>query len=189
MSNTQTSTFTDSALSDKVKQFLTRFKDKQGNYRYVDAIDSMMPKNAKYIVVDYNDLVTEPEIEIIFSENPDRIFEAFGRAIKEALQTRFPDYAEKIKEEVRVRIANFPLERSLRQINAETIGNITSVSGMVVRASEVKPLAKELVFACPDEHITKIIQLKGMDAKIPVRTTLSPGLALSTKSCLTVTSR
>ena len=107
MSNTQTSTFTDSALSDKVKQFLTRFKDKQGNYRYVDAIDSMMPKNAKYIVVDYNDLVTEPEIEIIFSENPDRIFDAFGRAIKEALQTRFPGYAEKIKEEVRVRIANF----------------------------------------------------------------------------------
>jgi replicative DNA helicase Mcm (EC 3.6.1.-) len=66
MSNTQTSTFTDSALSDKVKQFLTRFKDKQGNYTYVDAIDAMMPKNAKYIVVDYNDLVTEPEIEIIF---------------------------------------------------------------------------------------------------------------------------
>ena len=88
--------------------------------------------------------------------------------LKEALQTRFPGYAEKIKEEVRVRIANFPLERSLRQINAETIGNITSVSGMVVRASEVKPLAKELVFVCPDEHITKIIQLKGMDAKIPV---------------------
>ena len=79
--SSQTSSFTDSALSDKVKEFLTRFKDKQGNYKYVDAIDSMMPKNAKYIVVDYNDLVTEPEIEIIFSENPDRIFDAFGRAI------------------------------------------------------------------------------------------------------------
>jgi len=166
--SSQTSSFTDSALSDKVKEFLIRFKNKQGNYKYVDAIDSMMPKNAKYIVVDYNDLVTEPEIEIIFSENPDRIFDAFARAIKEALQTRFPEYAEKIKEEVRVRIANFPLERSLRQINAETIGSITSVSGMVVRASEVKPLAKELVFVCPDEHTTKIIQLKGMDAKEPV---------------------
>ena len=98
--SSQTSSFTDSALSDKVKEFLTRFKDKQGNYKYVDAVDSMMPKNAKYIVVDYNDFVTEPEIEIIFSENPDRIFDAFGRAIKEALQTRFPEYAEKIKEEV-----------------------------------------------------------------------------------------
>ncbi len=161
-------TYTESALSDKVKTFLTRFKDKTGSYRYVEAIDEMMPKGAKFILVDYNDLVVEPEIEILFSEEPDRILNAFSRAIKEALQTRFPDYAEKIKDEVRVRLVNYPLQRSLRQINAETIGRITSVSGMVVRASEVKPLAKELVFVCPDEHVTKVIQLKGMDVKIPV---------------------
>ena len=167
MSKTQASTFTDSALSDKVKEFLTRYKDKNGIYRYVEAIDEMMPKNAKYIIIDYNDLVLEPEIEIIFSQNPDRLFDAFSRAIKEALQTRFPDYAEKIKDEVRARLINFPLERSLRQITSETIGHIISVSGMVVRASEVKPLAKELVFVCPDEHTTKIIQLKGMDVKMP----------------------
>jgi len=168
MSRVQTSTFTESALSDKVKEFLTRFKDKNGNYKYVEQIDEMMPKNAKFIIVDYNDLVIEPEIEIIFTTDPDRILTAFSRAIKEALQTRFPDYAEKIKDEVRVRLINYPLQRSLRQINAETIGNITSVSGMVVRASEVKPLAKELVFVCPDEHQTKVIQLKGMDVKIPI---------------------
>lgn len=168
MSSSQASTFTDSALSDKVKEFLIRFKDKNGEYKYVNAIDEMMPKNSKYIIVDYNDLVVEPQIEIIFSENPDRLFDAFSRAIKEALQTRFSDYAEKIKDEVRVRLINFPLERSLRQITAETIGHITSVSGMVVRASEVKPLAKELVFVCPDEHPTKVIQLKGMDVKLPV---------------------
>ena len=168
MSKVQTSTFTESALSDKVKEFLTRFKDKNGNYKYVEQIDEMMPKNAKFIIVDYNDLVVEPEIEIIFTVDPDRILNAFSRAIKEALQTRFPDYAEKIKDEVRVRLINYPLQRSLRQINAETIGNITSVSGMVVRASEVKPLAKELVFVCPDEHQTKVIQLKGMDVKIPI---------------------
>ena len=162
------STYTESALSDKVKEFLSRFKDKFGNYKYVDAIDEMMPKGTKFILVDYNDLVTEPEIEILFSEDPDRIFDAFSRAIKEALQIRFPDYAEKIKDEIRVRLVNYPLQRSLRQINAETIGRITSVSGMVVRASEVKPLAKELIFVCPDEHITKIVQIKGMDVKVPV---------------------
>ncbi len=168
MSKTQTSTFTESALSDRVKDFLIRFKDKSGSYKYVEQIDEMMPKSAKYIIVDYNDLVVEPEIEIIFTTDPDRILNAFSRAIKEALQTRFPDYAEKIKDEVRVRLVNYPLQRSLRQINAETIGNIASVSGMVVRASEVKPLAKELVFVCPDDHQTKVIQLKGMDVKIPI---------------------
>jgi len=168
MSKVQASTFTESALSDRVKDFLIRFKDKSGSYKYVEQIDEMMPKSAKYIIVDYNDLVVEPEIEIIFTTDPDRILNAFSRAIKEALQTRFPDYAEKIKDEVRVRLVNFPLQRSLRQINAETIGNIASVSGMVVRASEVKPLAKELVFVCPDDHQTKVIQLKGMDVKIPI---------------------
>jgi replicative DNA helicase Mcm len=168
MSEVQTSTFTESALSDKVKDFLNRFKDKFGNYKYLEQIDEMMPKNSKYILVDYNDLVIEPELERMFSKDPDRIFNAFSRAIKEALQTRFTDYAEKIKDEVRVRLVNYPSQRSLRQINSETIGYITSVSGMVVRASEVKPLAKELVFVCPDEHQTKVVQLKGMDVKIPI---------------------
>jgi len=168
MSKVQASTFTESALSDKVKDFLTRFKDKSGNYKYVQQIDEMMPKNSKYILVDYNDLVIEPELARMFTKDPDKILNAFSRAIKEALQTRFPDYAEKIKDEVRVRLVNYPLQRSLRQINSETIGYITSVSGMVVRASEVKPLAKELIFVCPDEHQTKVFQLKGMDVKIPV---------------------
>ncbi len=168
MSSAQTNTFSDSALSDKVKEFLIRFKDKFGSYTYVDAIDKMMPQNVKYIVVDYNDLVVVPDIETLFSQSPDRVLDAFSRAIKEALQTRFPDYADKIKDHVRVRLVNYPLQRSLRQINAETIGTITSVSGMVVRASEIKPLAKELVFVCPDEHPTKMIQLKGMDVKIPL---------------------
>ncbi len=168
MSKVQTKTFTDSALSDQIKQFLIRFKDKSGNYKYVDAIDEMMPKNAKYIVVDYNDLIYEPEIVSLFSENPDRVFDAFSRAIKEALQTRFPDYAAKIADEVRVRLVNYPLQRSLRQINAEIIGTITSVSGMVVRASEVKPLAKELIFNCPDNHTITVIQLQGMDVNMPV---------------------
>ncbi len=168
MSKVQTSTFTESELSDKVKDFLTRFKDKSGDYKYVQQIDEMMPKNSKYILVDYNDLVIEPELARMFTDDPDKILNAFSRAIKEALQTRFSDYAEKIKDEVRVRLVNYPLQRSLRQINSETIGYITSVSGMVVRSSEVKPLAKELVFVCPDEHQTKVIQLKGMDVKIPV---------------------
>ena len=168
MSEVQASTYTESALSDKVKDFLNRFKDKFGTYKYLEQIDEMMPRNSKYIVVDYNDLVIEPELERMFSKDPDRIFNAFSRAIKESLQTRFTDYAEKIKDEVRVRLVNYPSQRSLRQINSETIGYITSVSGMVVRASEVKPLAKELVFVCPDGHHTQIIQLKGMDVKLPI---------------------
>ena len=154
--------FSKSALSDGVKEFLKQHKDKQGSFNYVEQIDQMMPKSARYIVVDYNDLVSHPQIESKFNENPDEILAAFARAIKEILQERFPQYATKIKEEIRARIVNYPVQRSLRQINAEIINKMTSVSGMVVRSSEVKPLAKEITYKCSNDHEFHITLEKGM---------------------------
>ncbi|RNJ78249.1 MAG: ATPase [Nitrosopumilus sp. H13] len=162
------STFTDSALADKIQDFLSNFKDSNGSHKYVDAVDAMVPKRAKYMIIDYNDLIFDTDITTVFMDDPDRALDAFSRAIKEVLQLRFPAYAEEIKDEIRARLVNYPLQRSLRQITADTIGRITSVSGMVVRASEVKPLAKELVYLCPDGHPTKIIQLKKMEVKEPL---------------------
>ena len=160
---------TKSALSDKVKEFLTQFKDATGSFSYVEQIDQMMSKHSKYIVVDYNDLVLFPIIESHFNEDPDQILDAFSRAIKEILKERFPDYAEKIKHDIRARIANFPVQRSLRQINAEIITKMTSVSGMVVRSSEVKPLAKEVTYKCLDKHISKFTLLDGMSLNASVK--------------------
>ncbi len=154
--------FSKSALSDEVKEFLKQHKNKQGSFNYVEQIDQMMPKSARYIVVDYNDLVSHPQIESKFNENPDEILAAFARAIKEILQERFPQYATKIKEEIRARIVNYPVQRSLRQINAEIINKMTSVSGMVVRSSEVKPLAKEITYKCSNDHEFHITLEKGM---------------------------
>jgi len=101
--------------------------------------------------------------------DPDQILDAFSRAIKEILKERFPDYAEKIKHDIRARIANFPVQRSLRQINSEIITKMTSVSGMVVRSSEVKPLAKEVTYKCLDKHISKFTLLDGMSLNASVK--------------------
>ena len=160
---------TESALADKVKEFLTQYKDSTGSFSYVEQIDQMMPKHAKYIVVDFNDLVSVPLIESKFVESPDEILHAFSRAIKEILQERFPEYARKIEHEIRARIANFPADRSLRQINSEVITKMISVSGMVVRASEVKPLAKEVTYKCLDKHISVFTLLDGMSLNTSVK--------------------
>jgi len=169
MSTVEPKQFTKSAMSDMVKNFLVQFKDKDGSFGYVEQIDQMYSKSSKFIVIDYNDLVLHSEIESKFNENPDEVLNAFSRAIKEILQERFPPYAEKIKDEIRARIKNYPIKRSLRQINAEIIEKMTSISGMVVRSSEVKPLAKELTYVCPDHHVTQIFLLKGMSVNVPVK--------------------
>ena len=153
---------TKSAMSDEIKEFLKQYKDKYGDFRYVEQIDQMMPKNAKFIVIDYNDLVSHPQIESKFNENPDEILTAFSTAIKQILQERFPQYAAKIKDAIRARIVNYPIQRSLRQINAEIINKMTSVSGMVVRSSEIKPLAKEITYKCGNNHEFHITLEKGM---------------------------
>ena len=156
-----------SATIDQVQHFLSSFKDKSGLFHYVEEIDQMMAKQAKFIVVDYNDIVSFKEIEVKFNTEPDEILYAFSRAIKNILEERFPDYASKISDDIRVRIANYPIQRSLRQINAEVIGKMTSVSGMVVRASEVKPLARNVVYKCPEGHVTEVPLERGLSIYTP----------------------
>lgn len=160
-------TQTRAALIDQVQSFLSSFKDKSGSFRYVEEIDQMMAKQVLYIVVDYNDLVSQRDIEIKFNGEPDEILYAFSRAIKNILEERFPEYAKRIDDDIRVRIANYPIQRSLRQINAEVIGKMTSVSGMVVRSSEVKPLAKNVLYKCPEGHITEVPLERGLNIYAP----------------------
>ena len=160
---------TESARKDQIKEFLTQFKDKSGAYKYVEEIDQMMAKRLQYLVVDYNDLVSDPEIESSFNDKPDEILIAFAGAITEILKERFPQYAEKVQYDIRARIANFPIHRSLRQINAEIIGKMTSVTGMLVRASEVKPLAEQLLYRCPDDHKTIVTRETGLTFNEPAR--------------------
>jgi replicative DNA helicase Mcm len=156
-----------SATVDQVQGFLSSFKDKSGSFRYVEEIDQMMAKQIKYIVVDYNDIVSQKDIEVKFNTEPDEILYAFSHAIKNILEERFPDYAKKIADDIRVRIANYPIQRSLRQINAEVIGRMTSVSGMVVRSSEVKPLAKNVVYKCAAGHLTEVPLERGLNIYTP----------------------
>ena len=160
---------TDSALSDLARSFLSRHKDKDGRYKYVEQIDEMMPRGSAHIAVDYNDLVSFPRLDAEFTEGPDDVLRAFARAVGEILRERFPRYADKIGDDIRTRIVNYPVQRNLRKINAEIINRMTSVSGMVVRASEVKPLAKELVYVCPAGHYTPIVQYKGMTVTPPAK--------------------
>lgn len=164
---TEETEYTQDGLADEVRMFLTHHKDVYNKYKYLEQIDVMMSKGSKHIIIDYNDLVGAPKIENFFHTEPDRILDAFAQAIGEVLKTRFPGYAESIRDAIRARIANFPLHRSLRQINSETISHITSVSGMVVRASEIKPLAKKLVYRCPDGHITSTATSQGMSVEAP----------------------
>jgi len=90
------STYTDSGLSDIIKQFFNRFKVDE-SYKYVEKIDSEIIQS-KEIEIDYDDF--NDEIKAVFeNESKERIHTAIYRAICEIFQVRYGNELESLKIE------------------------------------------------------------------------------------------
>jgi replicative DNA helicase Mcm len=163
---------TTSAISDELESFLRAFKDRDGNYKYFNRINDMMASNSTHVVVDYIDLDTnKPELTKLITDTPDEMFDAFNKAVYSILREIHYDYAQEIKDKIKVRIGNYSVQKGLREINAEVINKLISVPGMVVRTSEIKPLAKKIAYACLNCNTLNEAQLKGLTLKKPMRCT------------------
>ncbi len=89
--------YTDSALSDKFKEFFNSFKP-IFEYKYVIDIDCSI-NIGNEIIIDYNDFTDEIK-SIIETEPQERILKAIERAISEVFQTRFgSSRLQEVKEE------------------------------------------------------------------------------------------
>jgi len=161
---------TTAALSNELELFLRGFKDKDDNYKYFDRINHMMASNSTSLIADYIDLdVANPEIAKLITYRPDETLEAFNEAVVSILREIHFDYAEEIKEKIKVRIGNYTVQKGLRDINAEVIDKLIGVSGMVVRSSEVKPLAKKIGYRCLNCDAINEAQLKGLSLRKPTK--------------------
>ncbi len=80
-----------------------------------------------------------------------------------------PEYASEIRDNIRVRIGNYAVQKGLRDINADVINKLLGVSGMVVRSSEVKPFGKKIAYRCLNCNQINLSQLKGLSLRKPQR--------------------
>ena len=101
--------YTDSAISDLIKDFFNRFKE--GNsYKYIHMIDSKIIQS-QIIEIDFRDF--SAEIQRLFEKEPGyRIHTAFYRAIGEIFQSRFgSNHLKELKQKnlIRFKILNHDL--------------------------------------------------------------------------------
>lgn len=159
---------TAAALANDLEKFLKAFKDRDGNYKYFDRINGMMALGVPSLVVDYIDLDSySPILAKEITHQPDEYFAAFNEAVLSVLREIHPDYEQEIRDKIRVRIGNYTVQKGLREINADLIDKLVSVSGMVVRSSEIKPLAKKVAYLCTNCNAVTEAQLKGLVLKKP----------------------
>ncbi|MCP8309130.1 MAG: minichromosome maintenance protein MCM, partial [archaeon] len=153
------SIITPAKLTEALESFLKTFKDKSGKLKYRARLSQMVSIGSKSLVVDFEDLLMHNlDVANRLQNEPDDIIPSFIKATYEALRAENPDYAERIRKDIQVRIRNLTDKLSLRRITTEHLDKLVSVNGMVVRASELKPLALEAAFRCTKGHITKIPQ-------------------------------
>jgi replicative DNA helicase Mcm len=161
---------TAAALANDLEKFLKAFKDRDSNYKYFDKINNMMASGVQSLIVDYIDLDSyNPLLAKEITHKPDEYLEAFDEAVLSVLREIHPDYEQEIREKIRVRIGNYTVQKGLREINADLINKLVSISGMVVRSSEVKPLAKKVAYKCTNCNTVTEAQLKGLVMKKPVK--------------------
>lgn len=159
---------TSAALVDNLKEFLQAFKDREGNYRYFDRINNMMASGVQSLVVDYIDFDSyNPDLAKQLTHKPDEMLEAFNEAALAILREIHHDYEQEIHDRIKVRIGNYTVQKGLRDINADLIDKLVSVSGMVVRSSEVKPLAKKVAYKCTNCNAVTEATLKGLVLRKP----------------------
>jgi len=129
-----------------------------------------MAANSTSLLVDYIDFDTfKPDLAKKITDDPDEMLEAFNKAVFSILYEIHPDYAEEISNNIKVRIGNYTVQKGLREINAEAINKLIAVSGMVVRTSEVKPLAKKIGYRCLNCGEINEAQLKSLVLKKPLK--------------------
>ena len=161
---------TTAALANDLEKFLKAFKDRDSNYKYFDRINNMMALGAPSLVIDYIDFDTfNPSLAQRITRQPDEMLAAFNEAVLSILREIHPDYEQEIREKIRVRLGNYTVQKGLREINADLIDKLVSVSGMVVRSSEVKPLAKKVAYRCTSCAELFDSQLKGLILKKPLK--------------------
>ncbi len=141
---------TDEGPQERFEEFLRTYKDEHGTKVYWPKCQQMSLNDETSLLVDFQDLVSFDNVfAVLASENPQKFLADASSALLSILGTDDPDYVEKLDvSTIKIRIINYSEHVPLRHIRSKHIGKLIQINGILMRASEVKPLLVEAVFRC-----------------------------------------
>ncbi|PVX27576.1 MAG: Minichromosome maintenance protein MCM [Candidatus Bathyarchaeum sp.] len=136
---------------ERFEEFLRTYKDEQGNSIYWTRVQQMSINDEISLTVDFQDLTSFDNVFIaLAAEDPKRFLEMVNNALISVLRIEDPDYVNSLADSsiVKTRFIGYPEHVPLRTIRSRHIGKLIHISGIMMRASEVKPLLVKAVFLC-----------------------------------------
>lgn len=159
--------YTDSAISDLVKEFFTSYKDDVG-YKYADMINHCIGETS--IILNTNDIFKSSfeksmdMYDILYNE-PKRFLKNSSRAAGEMFVSSHPGQTKKIFVHVDEVMQKSDINNILGN---KLIGKMVTVKGMIISKTAKFNVPSKVTFVCPDEHITILKQNIDEDFKEPI---------------------
>ena len=161
--------YTEAKVKDIFVDFLKSFKDERGELKYRIQISQLPSRGGRSVIVDYPDLLSyNTDLATSLIREPDLFLKSFDDAAFETLSIENPVYADSVRKELHARIRELTDRLSLRGVTKNQLNTMILVAGMVTRTSELRPMAVNAAFVCPNKHVTYIEQT-GVILKRPVK--------------------
>ncbi len=167
---------------ERFEEFLRTYKDDQGSLIYWTKVQQMSINDELSLPIDFQDLISFDNVFMaLAAEDPSKFIEIVNNALVAVLRVEDPDYVSSIDTtSLKARITNYSEHVPLRAIRSKHIGKLVRVSGIMMRASEVKPLLVQAMFQCricdekipqtqEDGRYTEPVRCPLCDKKTPMR--------------------
>ncbi|MHA1881710.1 MAG: minichromosome maintenance protein MCM [Candidatus Thorarchaeota archaeon] len=138
------------STQERFEEFLRTYKDDQGTLTYWSKIQQISINDETSLAVDFMDLTSFDNVfTALAKEDPIQFLKIADNALRSILRIEDPDYMAGLDEGIIcIRITHYPDHIPLRNLRSRHIGRLIHVSGILMRASVVKPLLVQAVFKC-----------------------------------------
>jgi len=134
---------------ERFVNFLKSFQDKDGAYKYRDAIAQTASQGKTSLVIDFDDLISfDPDLAHDMKEKPNEFLPKVNSAIYDVMRVENMQYAGKVKT-FKARFRKLDEVVPLRSMKSAHMGKLIMIEGIITRASAVKQLLRSAVFQCP----------------------------------------
>ena len=135
---------------ERFEEFLRTYKDEQGTLIYWSRIQQMSINDEISLTIDFQDLISFDNVFMASAaEDPQKFLDMADNALISVLRVEDPDYVNSLDVSfIKSRFTNYPEHVALRALRSRHIGKLIHISGIMMRASVVKPLLVQAMFLC-----------------------------------------
>jgi DNA replication licensing factor MCM2 len=135
-------------IQRQFRRFLLNHADDAGDAVYAQRLRDMVRSNSCSLEVDYVDLAnTVPQLAIWVADLPNELLPILDETARDVAVAEFEGY-DAVHRHVYVRIANVPLQESIRDLRHFHVNQLVRVDGVVTRRTGVFPQLDRIMFDC-----------------------------------------